>query len=335
MKYSIGEWTDSQLQRQIKCISKKEGFENLQEIYEKMCTDPAGALNKIRQKIEILFKIFFNENSLKETSFQNQLSSSNKLKDNSDIKQYFLRKFNDDKQETNLTLDLIYSYGSLTRVYGNKGSHSGEYDNRKLVLMATVSFMAFFELYNIFNNEENIICKHFNDFIYDKLAVIYQTKDDLEEWEKIRFNKLQFEYILYNVEGDLINNKQLLLDKIINKEKETQPTLSKNIYIVDGKDENLLQRFRKFYKKLSSDVSEENYFLINEYKDIEYEIIDTIPLRLLPVDEKNPYKWDMCYINLSVELDDFGVDLILLLNFNPEKFNTTIENYELEINTLE
>ena len=59
-----------------------------------------------------------------------------------------------------------------------------------------------------------------------------------------------------------------------------------------------------------------------------------ILLRVLPKDEDYPYKWDMCYVNLSIEFDDFGVDLILFLNFNQEKFNSIKEEYHLEIQDL-
>ncbi|HIP27259.1 MAG TPA: hypothetical protein EYG80_06355 [Flavobacteriaceae bacterium] len=319
MKNSIGLWMDSKLQKQIKCCENND----LKDIYERMYIDPNRALNQIRQKIEKLFENFFNQNNLRVNTFQSQLASSNKLDNDTLIKKHFLNKFNNDRNKTNTTLDLIYSYGNLTRVYGNAGSHNGEHDNEELAQMAIISFMAFFELNKIFFNRENKYCENFNSLIYNKLEVIYETKDDVEEWEKIRFNKLKFNYDLYQV--DVLNKP--ILDKIIQKERERNS--SKNIYFLNLKN---YKNFKKMYQELE-DIEEKDYFKI-ERKIIDIDTIDMIPLRVLPKDEAHPYKWDMCYVNLSIEFDDFGVDLILFLNFNQEKFNSIQEEYHLEIQDL-
>ncbi len=324
MKHSIGLWMDSKLQKQIKCYD----YNDLKDIYEKMYTDPNRALNQIRQKIEKLFENFFNQNNLVGNTFQDRLVSFNKLTKDISIKTHFLNKFHNDKLQTNATLDLIYSYGSLTRVYGNAGSHSGEHNNEELAQMAIISFMAFFELYKIFNSEtkEDNSCEHFNNFIYNKLEVIYETKDDVEEWEKIRFNKLQFNYDLYS---QTITSTKVDLSNIIEQEKTDQESTNKNIYFLNLKNYKI---FKKMYQSLEEDI-EEDYFKIKE-KIIDIDVIDMIPLRLLPKDETNPYKWDICYINLSIEFEDFGVDLILFLNFNQEKFNSIQKEYNLEIQNL-
>lgn len=329
MKRSIGLWMDSKLQKQIKCYDNND----LKDIYEKMYTDPNSALNQIRQKIEELFENFFKDHKLGENNFQGRLLSSNKEKGNTKIKEFFLKIFDGNKVKANAELDLIYSYGSLTRVYGNTGSHNGDHNNEDLAQMAIISFMAFFELNKIFNNKTLVdnICEHFNSFIYNRLEVIYETKDDVEEWGKIRFNKLKFNYDLYS-QTITLTDKKLDLSNIIEQEMIAQDSNKKNIYFLNL-DKKTFHRFKKFHKKLTNDVNEKKYFKTNQ-EIIEIEAIDTIPLRLLRKDEANPYKWDMCYINLSIEFENFGLDLILFLNFNQEKFNFIKEDYELEIQDL-
>jgi len=343
MRHEIGMWMDSYLQKQIKCIVEEDkNFESLLKIYETIYSLPENALNDIRKNTEKLFEDFFTEKRFTEKTFSNALASCNKLHGEKDKKYKDIKKYFDNKDEkgfTNIILDEIYSYGSLIRIYGNSGSHyNDEFSKEEYRQMAVISLIAFVKLFKIFNkekktnieqNNKKLDCKNFQDFIYDKLQVIYQTKDDVEEWNRIRFNKLQFNYNLYSLNGKIKKGK-LQLDKIIENEQTIQEnSYSKNIYFINLDDNKGYKKFKKFYKELSNDVDEEDFFKISQKLD-EIETIDMIPLRIIPIDTNHPYKWDMCYLNLSIELENFGIDLILFLVFSSEKIDELKNRYSLE-----
>jgi hypothetical protein len=364
LKNSIGLWIDNELQKKILCFEKNDtNNSNLKSIYQNLYTDPQKALNQTRINLEKSIKNFLkNKLKLSEDKFFitkhgkdsaldlngliNLLKNSPKKEQQFDIKllgnncielinQLDEKYSNTNKEIVTAIINDCCDKSHQVRRFGNAGSHSNEIKKNELREKAFMAFLSFFHIYNILF-DENKNCKYFNNFI-SKLEVIYETKDDVEEWKKIKFNKLKFNYNLYKVEGKIKNKKQLILDDIIIHQKNTTSS-SNNIYFVyfnEGEDETEFKRFKKFYKNLSYDVDEKKYFLINKNEDIEYETIDGIPLRLLPKNENHPYKWDMCYINLSIEFDDFGVDLILFLNFNQEKFNSTIENYDLTLMSLD
>jgi len=319
MKYSIGNYIDNKLQKQIKCFDKELAKEyKLKEIYESMYDDPATSLNKIRKNIELLFKKFFEDNNFNETTFPSRLASCNKLSSKSQIVKYYQDKYTN-KSDANSKLDLIYSYGNIIRVNGNSGSHSGYIENELFSQKAIISFISFFELYTIFYGQSLPECFHFSNFIYNNLDVIYQTKEDTEEWQKIKYYKFNFQYDLFIGERELVE-KRIDLRNL---------NVGKNIYFLYAYNDTY-HRCKKLYKKLD-EINENKYFLTNE-SDPEIEIIDIIPLRLDPINMNHPFKWDLCYINLSIEFENSGIDLILFLIFNKEKFKT-IEN-NLEFNSI-
>ena len=370
MKNSIGIWIDNELQKKILCLEKNNvnntNISGLKSIYQHLYTDPQKALNQIRTILEKSIKDFLKKDlELNEDEFYEN-KKNKRIEKNLNSLIELLRKSSKKEQEFSIKLlgnignnciDLIQQLekkhkkeladniidnscdkSHLVRQMGNEGSHSKDINTNELREKAFIALLSFFHIHNILF-DENPKCKYFNNFIYDELTVIYETKDDVEEWEKIRFNKLKFNYNLYEVEGQLKNNKQLILDDVIENLKDSTSS-SKNIYFInfdESTDEIAFKRFKKLYKNLHDETDEKKYFLINDenQKDKnQYELIDIIPLRLLPKDENKPYKWDMCYINLSIEFDDFGVDLILFLNFNQEKFNSIQEKYNLEITNL-
>ena len=119
------------------------------------------------------------------------------------------------------------------------------------------------------------------------------------------------------------------LKKIIDNEEASQKNdYSKNIYFINLNG----YKIKDMYQNLD-EIDEEDYFQISQ-KLNEIETIDMIPLRINSINKNHPYKWDICYLNFSIELNDFGMDLILFLIFSPEKINDIKSKYSLEFNNL-
>jgi hypothetical protein len=228
---------------------------------------------------------------------------------------YFHNKYT--KPDANSKLDLIYSHGNLIRVYGNTGSHSGNIENKSLSQMAFISFLSFFELYEILNvkNEPSQTCIDFSNFIYDSIDVVYQTKDDMEEWQRIKYYKFNFQYNLYIGKRKLVKNRIDL----------TNLTTGTNIYFLYA-DNNTYNRCRNLYKELN-EINENEYFHTDE-SNPEIEIIDIIPLQFNSLSSDYSYKWDLCYINVSIEFENSGIDLILFLIFEKDKFKKIEDRLE-------